>query len=94
MVKKGLKKGDVVAIISPNTIDWPVVFLGVLAVGGIVTTCNHMYTEHELRHQLKDSGTQYLVVAESCVPTVNKLDITFKGKFVFGSADGFIPYTD
>lgn len=94
LVKRGLKKGDIVAIISPNTIDWPVIYLAILAFGGIITTCNHMYTEHELSHQLKDSGAQYLVAAESCIPTIKKLDLTFKEKFVFGSADGYTSYTD
>ncbi|EDV22035.1 uncharacterized protein TRIADDRAFT_29779 [Trichoplax adhaerens] len=94
LVKKGVKKGDVVAIISSNCIDWAVVYYGVLAIGGIVTTCNHMYTENEFNHQLKDSGAQYLVAEESCIPTINKLDITFKEKFVFGVAEGYISYVD
>lgn len=57
----GLEKGDVVCIFCPNIIYYPVIFHGVLLAGGIVTTSNPLYTWEELRHQLIDSGSKYVI---------------------------------
>lgn len=64
---KGLKgswewrKGDVVAMYTPNCIDTPVVTWGVLWAGGIVSPANPGYNVEELTFQLKDSGAKALV---------------------------------
>jgi PAS domain S-box-containing protein len=56
----GLTPGDVCAIYSRSCIEYPVVFHGVIAAGGIVTTINPMYSRAELLHQLRDSGARFL----------------------------------
>ena len=56
----GLRPGDVCAIYSRNCIEYPVVFHGVIAAGGIVTTINPMYSRTEILHQLRDSGARFL----------------------------------
>jgi long-chain acyl-CoA synthetase len=51
-----LKKGDRVAIMMPNCLQYPVAILGVLRAGLTVVNTNPMYTARELKHQLVDSG--------------------------------------
>src|SRR3954453_19243944 len=57
----GLRKGDVVAVFSPNTIWYPVVFHGIAAAGCIISPVNALYTPEEIAFQLKDSGAKLLV---------------------------------
>ncbi len=52
----GLKKGDRVAIMLPNLLQYPVALFGVLRAGMTVVNVNPLYTPRELEHQLKDSG--------------------------------------
>ena len=51
----GLKKGDAVAIMMPNLLQYPVALLGVLRAGCVVVNVNPLYTPRELQHQLNDS---------------------------------------
>ncbi|RIB19754.1 hypothetical protein C2G38_2180996 [Gigaspora rosea] len=60
--KLGFKRGDVLAIFSPNQIDYPIVFLGTIAAGGKVTTVNPIYKTTEVSYQLTDSGASVLIV--------------------------------
>jgi acyl-CoA synthetase (AMP-forming)/AMP-acid ligase II len=59
--EKGLRKGDVVAVFSPNTAWYPVVFHGIAAAGLISTPINSLYTPDEVAFQLKDSGAKVLI---------------------------------
>ncbi|HEY0637044.1 MAG TPA: 4-coumarate--CoA ligase family protein [Pseudonocardiaceae bacterium] len=59
--ERGIRKGDVVAIFCPNTPHYAVVFHGILAVGGVATTINSLYTPDEIAHQLRDSRAVMLV---------------------------------
>ena len=52
----GLRKGDRVAIMLPNLLQYPVALFGTLRAGLTVVNVNPMYTARELEHQLKDSG--------------------------------------
>lgn len=61
----GLKKGEAVAIMSPNLLQYPIAVFGILKAGGVVTNTNPMYTERELEHQLNDSGAKAIVVIEN-----------------------------
>ncbi|WP_222267698.1 4-coumarate--CoA ligase family protein [Modestobacter marinus] len=58
---RGLRKGDVVAVFSPNTIWYPVVFHGIAAAGCVVSPINSLYTPDEIAFQLKDSGAKALI---------------------------------
>lgn len=64
---KGLKsvwewrKGDVIALFTPNCIDTPAIIWGTHWAGGIISPANPGYTLEELAFQLKDSGAQALV---------------------------------
>ena len=62
---KGLAKGDRVAIMLPNLLQYPVALAGVLRAGLTVVNVNPLYTPRELEHQLKDSGAKAIVVLEN-----------------------------
>jgi len=60
-----LKKGDRVAIMLPNVLQYPVAIFGVLRAGLTVVNVNPMYTPRELRHQLNDSGAAAILVLDN-----------------------------
>ncbi|WP_322053774.1 AMP-binding protein [Paraburkholderia bannensis] len=66
----GVKPGERVAIMLPNTLQYPVALFGALKAGAIVVNVNPLYTARELAHQLKDSGAQTIVVFESFAKTL------------------------
>jgi len=66
----GVKPGDRVAIMLPNTFQYPVTLFGTLKAGAIVVNVNPLYTARELAHQLKDSGAQTIVVFENFAHTL------------------------
>lgn len=66
----GLEKGDRVAIMLPNTLQYPVALFGALAAGCTVVNTNPLYTARELRHQLADSGARAIVVLENFARTL------------------------
>jgi 4-coumarate--CoA ligase len=61
---------DVVALFSPNDVDYPVVAFGTLWAGGVVSLVNSNYTASELEFQLVDSRAKLLVTHISLLPTV------------------------
>jgi long-chain acyl-CoA synthetase len=60
-----LKRGDRVAIMMPNCLQYPIATFGVLRAGLTVVNTNPMYTARELKHQLVDSGATVLVVLDN-----------------------------
>lgn len=67
-----LKKGDRLAIMLPNVLQYPVVLFGALSAGLIVVNVNPLYTPRELIHQLHDSGATAIVVLENFAHTLQK----------------------
>ncbi|KFN44504.1 long-chain fatty acid--CoA ligase [Arenimonas oryziterrae] len=65
-----LKKGDRVALMMPNVLQYPIAIFGVLRAGLTVVNTNPMYTGRELKHQLVDSGATVIVVMEMFAHTV------------------------
>lgn len=61
----GLVKGERVAIMLPNLLQYPVALCGIFRAGLVVVNVNPLYTARELRHQLADSGTKCIVVLEN-----------------------------
>jgi len=70
---KGLKKGDRVAVMMPNVLQYPVAIAGVLRAGFTVVNVNPLYTARELEHQLKDSGARAIVILENFAATLDKV---------------------
>ena len=69
----GLERGERVAIMMPNLLQYPVATFGALRAGCAVVNTNPLYTERELEHQLKDSGASVVVVAEPFAHVVQKV---------------------
>ena len=61
----GLGKGDRLAIMLPNLLQYPVALFGALRAGVTVVNVNPLYTPREVRHQLSDSGTTAIVILEN-----------------------------
>jgi long-chain acyl-CoA synthetase len=69
----GLGKGERVAIMMPNLLQYPIALFGVLRAGMTVVNVNPLYTARELEHQLKDSGARAIVVVENFASTVQQV---------------------
>jgi long-chain acyl-CoA synthetase len=69
----GLQKGDRVAIMMPNLLQYPVALFGVLRAGLIAVNVNPLYTPRELEHQLKDSGAKAIVILANMASTLTKV---------------------
>ena len=67
----GLKKGDAVAIMMPNLIQYPVALFGILRAGMTVVNVNPLYTPRELQHQLTDSKAKAIVIVENFACTLS-----------------------
>jgi long-chain acyl-CoA synthetase len=70
---KGLKKGDAVAVMMPNLLQYPVALFGILRAGMTVVNVNPLYTPRELKHQLTDSQAKGLVILENFAHTYDKI---------------------
>ena len=68
----GIQRGDRVAIMLPNTFQYPVSLFGVLKAGAVVVNVNPLYTPRELAHQLKDSGAKAIIVFENFARTLEQ----------------------
>ena len=61
----GFKKGDRMAIMLPNTLQYPIAMFGALRAGLVVVNTNPLYTAPELEHQLVDSGATAILVSRT-----------------------------
>ncbi len=69
----GMGKGERVAIMSPNLLQYPVALFGVLRAGMTVVNVNPLYTPRELEHQLKDAGAKAVVILENFASTLQQV---------------------
>lgn len=69
----GLQRGDRVALMMPNLLQYPVALFGVLRAGMVVVNVNPLYTPRELKHQLIDSGAMAIVVLENFAHTLEQV---------------------
>jgi long-chain acyl-CoA synthetase len=69
----GLQKGDRIALMLPNILQYPVAIMGALRAGLTVVNTNPMYTARELRHQLTDSGARAIVIIENFAHVLEKV---------------------
>ena len=67
-----LGKGDRIAIMMPNVLQYPVALFGALRAGLIVVNTNPLYTPRELKHQLEDAGAKAIVVLDNFAATVQQ----------------------
>ena len=84
----GLKKGDRVAIMMPNCLQYPIATFGILRAGLTVVNTNPMYTPRELKHQLVDSGAVAILVLDNFGHTVQEVLADSKVKQVITTGLG------
>jgi long-chain acyl-CoA synthetase len=68
-----LGKGDRIAIMMPNVLQYPIALFGALRAGLIVVNTNPMYTARELKHQLEDAGAKAIVVLDNFAATLQQV---------------------
>ncbi len=68
-----LKKGDRVAIMMPNILQYPVALYGILRGGFVAVNVNPLYTARELEHQLTDAGVSAIVIFENAGHTLESV---------------------
>jgi long-chain acyl-CoA synthetase len=83
-----LKKGDRLAIMLPNLLQYPVVMLAALRAGITVVNTNPLYTPPELEHQLQDSGAEAIVVLENFAHVLQKVIARTKIRVVIVTSVG------
>jgi len=69
----GLRKGDRIAVMLPNILQYPVTIVGAFRAGLTIVNTNPLYTPRELEHQLRDSGARAIVILENFAPTLDKV---------------------
>lgn len=69
----GLTRGERVAIMLPNVLQYPIAMFGIFRAGLVVVNVNPLYTARELRHQLSDSGARCIVVLENFAHTLQEV---------------------
>jgi long-chain acyl-CoA synthetase len=69
----GLKKGDRIAIMMPNLLQYPIAIIGALRAGLTVVNTNPLYTSREVEHQLNDSGATAMLIFEGSCATLQQV---------------------
>lgn len=83
-----LKKGDRLAIQSPNVLQYPVALFGALRSGIVVVNTNPLYTPDEMRHQFKDSGCKAILILSNFAHNLEKVILDTDIKHVIISSMG------
>ena len=68
-----LEKGDRVALMMPNLLQYPIALFGALRAGLVIVNVNPLYTPRELEHQLNDSGAKVIVIVSNFAATLEKV---------------------
>ncbi|MBO8164485.1 MAG: long-chain fatty acid--CoA ligase [Brevibacillus sp.] len=93
LLKRGVKKGDRVAIMLPNSPQAVISYYGALFAGAIVVQTNPLYTERELLHQLGDSGAEVIVTLDLLYERVmNVKSSTALKRIILTSMGEFLPF--
>jgi long-chain acyl-CoA synthetase len=84
-----LRRGDRIAIMLPNVLQYPVAIIGAFRAGLTVVNTNPMYTPRELQHQLHDSGARAIVILENFAHTLQEVmhDVPVETVVVTGVGD-------
>jgi long-chain acyl-CoA synthetase len=69
----GLQKGDRMAVHLPNCPQFPIAYYAILRAGGVVVPCNPIYTARELKHQINDSGSRFILTLSSTFSNVESI---------------------
>lgn len=88
-----LVKGDRVAIMMPNLLQYPIALFGILRAGMIVVNVNPLYTPRELKHQLNDAEAKAIVVVSNFARTLEEVvdQTTVESVIITGLGDLLSP---
>jgi long-chain acyl-CoA synthetase len=87
LIGLGVAKGDRVALHLLNSPQFIIAYFGALKAGATVTPVSPLYTAPELRHQLQDSGAQYIICQDMLHDKVARADVQLKATVVTAPAD-------
>ena len=93
----GINKGDIIAILAFNCIEYVIAFYAISKLGGIVTTLNPAYKEAEIKHQLEDSEAKVLIIQSQLFKNTSNTIIntgTVKHIISIGETDSSVPTFD
>ncbi|MGH1336158.1 MAG: AMP-binding protein [Aureispira sp.] len=94
----GLQRGDKVAIMLPNIVQYPVALFGVMRAGLVAVNTNPLYTGREIKHQFNDAGVKAVIIAENFAHELEKVVketpvqhiVTASIGGMFGGAKGWV----
>lgn len=93
LVQKGIRPGDRVAICLPNVPQFPIAFYGVLKAGAVAVPTNPLYTAHELRHHLTDSGAKAIIILDILYPALHDVrDETPVEHIILTNVADYLPF--
>lgn len=89
-----MKKGDRIALMMPNLLQYPIAILGSLKAGLVVVNVNPLYTPRELQHQLRDSGAKAIVAVTNFGNNLQKVinQTSLEHVILTRIGDEFAPY--
>ena len=95
LARRGMSKGDIFAILLPNLPEYAIVFLAVVAAGGVATTMNPLMTAEEIRYQLRDTSAQWLLTFAPLALRAREASqgTAVREIFSLGDAPGTTPFT-
>ncbi len=73
LISRGLEKGDRIALMMPNMLQYPIALFGALRAGIVVVNTNPLYTPREMHHQFQDAGVKAVVIAENFAANLEKI---------------------
>jgi acyl-CoA synthetase (AMP-forming)/AMP-acid ligase II len=94
LARRGLAKGQVVGLFSPNIPEFALAFYGITSAGGVVTTINSLAIETEVATQLRAADARFLMTVppflDRAVPAAEAAGV--EDVFVIGDAEGGTPF--
>lgn len=73
LISRGLEKGDRIALMMPNLLQYPIALFGAIRAGLVVVNTNPLYTPREMKHQFTDSGVKAIVIASNFAHNLQKI---------------------
>ena len=73
LVSRGLKRGDKIALMMPNLLQYPIALFGALRAGLVVVNTNPLYTPREMKHQFTDAGVTAIVISENFAANLEQI---------------------
>ncbi len=73
LISRGLERGDKIALMMPNLLQYPVALFGALRAGLIVVNTNPLYTAREMKHQFIDANVKAIIIAENFAHNLEKI---------------------